>query len=97
MLSNRRTPFVIARNAHIAYFEDLKRSHTSKEMAPARKRYIEVINIKIRCFFFQASLKCAKDKSAINAQQLSQFPELVPQLCLNEPEISYCTTMAQVS
>lgn len=55
----------------------------------------------------QASLKCSKDKASIiedvysciraNAQQLSQFPELVPQLCLNEPDISYCATLAQVS
>ncbi|KAL9969786.1 hypothetical protein ACROYT_G022043 [Oculina patagonica] len=53
----------------------------------------------------EASLKCTKDKSAIiedvysciraNAQQLRQFPELVPQLCLNEPYVSYCQTMAQ--
>lgn len=55
----------------------------------------------------QASLKCSKDEAAIiedvysciraNAQQLSQFPELVPQLCLNEPDISYCATLAKVS
>ena len=55
---------------------------------------------------FQASLKCSNDNSVIiedvysciraNAQQLSQFPELVPQLCLNEPDISYCATMAKV-
>ena len=55
----------------------------------------------------QASLKCSKDKAGIiedvysciraNAQQLSQFPELVPQLCLNEPDMSYCVTLAQVS
>ena len=32
-----------------------------------------------------------------NAHQLTQFPELVPQLCLNEPDKSYCDTLAQVS
>ncbi|XP_015748742.1 PREDICTED: uncharacterized protein LOC107328535 [Acropora digitifera] len=53
----------------------------------------------------EASFKCSKDKAAIiedvysciraNARQLSQFPELVPQLCLNEPDISYCVTLAR--
>ena len=55
----------------------------------------------------KASLKCSKDKADIiedvysciraNAHQLTQFPELVPQLCLNEPDKSYCDTLAQVS
>ena len=64
------------------------------------------LNIFLYIPHFQASLKCSNDKSAIiedvysciraNAQQLSQFPELFPQLCLNEPDISYCATMTKV-
>ena len=65
------------------------------------------LNICLYIPHFQVSLKCSNDKSAIiegvysciraNAQQLSQFPEPVSQLCLNEPDISYCAIMAKVT
>ena len=76
------------------------RKHRSFTVTWLKSYFIVVQNNK-------ASLKCSKDKADIiedvysciraNAHQLTQFPELVPQLCLNEPDKSYCDTLAQVS
>ena len=101
-------PFIRHRNKLIVFYNISEspqtggwhRKHRSFTVTWLKSYFIVVQNNK-------ASLKCSKDKADIiedvysciraNAHQLTQFPELVPQLCLNEPDKSYCDTLAQVS
>ena len=101
-------PFIRHRNKLIVFYNISESpqtggwhgKHRSVTVTWLKSYFIVVQNNK-------ASLKCSKDKADIiedvysciraNAHQLTQFPELVPQLCLNEPDKSYCDTLAQVS
>lgn len=100
-------PFIRHRNKLIIL--QYKWKPTNKWMA---QEALELYSYMTKIIFIvvqnnKASLKCSKDKADIiedvysciraNAHQLTQFPELVPQLCLNEPDKSYCDTLAQVS
>ena len=104
-----RAPFIRHRNKLIIL--QYKRKPTNRWMARERSiRSFTVTWLKSHFIVVQnnkASLKCSKDKADFiedvysciraNAHQLTQFPELVPQLCLNEPDKSYSNTLAQVS